>query len=59
MALEGIISEISHTKTNTIWFQLYAQSKTNQTNEQKKTETLTDRQNKRLLEGREAGEQIK
>ena len=28
MALEGIISEISHTKTNTMWFQLYAQSKT-------------------------------
>ena len=33
--------------------------KQNQTNEQKKTETLTDTQNKRLLEGREAGEQIK
>ena len=60
--LEGImLSELSHTKTNTVWFQLCAESKTKQNKWTNKTkQKQTHRYTEQTVARREgAGEQIK
>ena len=59
MDLEGImLSEISHRKTNTVWYHLHVGSKTGEYNNNLKKQTHSDMENKLVVTSGDDGKTI-